>query len=54
MQSLNAQIVPPPMFFADAMLGKLARWLRMLGYDTSYEKVISDETLIARVLPERR
>jgi uncharacterized protein with PIN domain len=31
-------------FFADAMLGRLARWLRMLGYDTAYEKVISDES----------
>lgn len=39
---------------ADAMLGRLARWLRMLGYDTAYEKVISDETLIGRVLREDR
>ena len=54
MDSLNAQIVPSPAFFADAMLGRLARWLRMLGYDTDYEKVISDETLIARVLTEHR
>ena len=23
-----------PRFLADAMLGRLARWLRMLGYDT--------------------
>lgn len=54
MQSLNAQIVPPPMFFADSMLGRLARWLRTLGYDTAYEKVISDESLTERVLTERR
>lgn len=26
----------PPRFVADAMLGKLARWLRLLGYDTLY------------------
>jgi uncharacterized protein len=25
-------------FWADAMLGKLARWLRILGYDTLYQK----------------
>lgn len=25
-----------PRFIADAMLGKLARWLRLLGYDTLY------------------
>ena len=54
MQSLNAQIVPSPTFFADAMLGRLARWLRMLGYDTAYDKAISDESLIARVLIEQR
>jgi hypothetical protein len=54
MESLNAQIVPSPTFFADAMLGRLARWLRMLGYDTAYEKVISDESLISRVLIEQR
>lgn len=49
-----AQIVPSPVFFADAMLGKLARWLRMLGYDTAYDKVIADESLISRVLTEQR
>ncbi len=50
----HAQIVPSTVFFADAMLGRLARWLRMLGYDTAYEKVISDESLVARVLTEQR
>jgi len=54
MKSLNAQIVPSPTFFADTMLGRLARWLRMLGYDTAYEKVISDESLVARVVAEQR
>jgi len=24
-------------FIADCMLGKLARWFRLLGYDTAYE-----------------
>ena len=54
MESLDAQIVPSPAFFADTMLGRLARWLRMLGYDTAYDKAISDESLIARVLIEQR
>lgn len=27
-----------PRFIADAMLGKLARWLRLLGYDTLYSQ----------------
>lgn len=41
-------------FMADAMLGRLARWLRILGYDTAYEKVITDEVLIERTLREDR
>lgn len=39
---------------ADAMLGRLARWLRILGYDTAYEKVITDERLIERMVREDR
>lgn len=54
MQSFDSPVVQPLAFFADAMLGRLARWLRTLGYDTAYEKVISDEVLIARVLTEHR
>jgi uncharacterized protein with PIN domain len=54
MESHNAQIVPSTVFFADAMLGRLARWLRMLGYDTAYEEVISDGSLISRVVTEQR
>ena len=54
MQSVNSPIVPAPLFFADAMLGRLARWLRILGYDTAYEKVNADEPLISRVLTEQR
>jgi uncharacterized protein with PIN domain len=41
-------------FFADAMLGRLARWLRILGYDTAYENIIADDALIQRVLREKR
>ncbi|MGQ0695968.1 MAG: Mut7-C RNAse domain-containing protein [Nitrospiraceae bacterium] len=45
---------PPTRFMADAMLGRLARWLRILGYDTAYERVIADEVLIERVGREDR
>jgi len=31
-----------PRFIVDAMLGDLARWLRMLGYDTVYDKNMPD------------
>lgn len=41
-------------FFADAMLGKLARWLRMLGYDTEYVRDIEDKVLVESVLRENR
>lgn len=54
MDSSTQLPVPPSRFFADAMLGKLARWLRILGYDTAYEKVIEDEQLVERVLGEGR
>ena len=47
-------ISSPQAFIADAMLGRLARWLRMLGYDTAYEKAISDQALIERALAEGR
>jgi len=33
-------------FIADAMLGRLARWLRFLGFDTLYYPDISDSRLI--------
>lgn len=33
-------------FIADEMLGKLARWLRLAGYDTLYENPIADERLL--------
>ncbi len=35
-----------PRFIADAMLGKLARWLRLLGYDTLYSQ--EDDILVAQ------
>jgi uncharacterized protein with PIN domain len=33
-------------FIADAMLGRLARWMRFLGFDTLYYSGISDSRLI--------
>ena len=43
-----------PRFVADAMLGRLARWLRALGYDTLYLRDAPDRQLLAVVLAERR
>lgn len=36
----------PVRFVADAMLGRLARWLRALGYDTVYLRVGEDARLL--------
>jgi uncharacterized protein with PIN domain len=36
------------------MLGRLARWLRVLDYDTAYESNIEDADLVRRALDEGR
>ena len=35
-----------PRFFADAQLGRLARYLRLLGFDTRYENDVGDAELV--------
>lgn len=41
-------------FLADAMLGRLARWLRLIGVDAGYEAGIEDRDLAARAKAEGR
>lgn len=41
-------------FIADCMVGKLARWLRLLGFDVSYYRKIEDEELIELAAKEKR
>jgi hypothetical protein len=43
-----------PRFIADAMLGRLAKWLRLLGVDTVYDRAITDAALIRRAAAEGR
>jgi len=43
-----------PKFIADEMLGKLAKWLRAIGYDTVYYKSGGDGALVQRSLEEDR
>ncbi len=41
-------------FIVDAMLGKLATWLRLTGHDTFYSTVMHDDELLRIALAERR
>ena len=41
-------------FLADSMLGKLAKWLRILGYDTTYPAKGEDKKLIELAQREKR
>ena len=44
----------PLRLLADGMLGRLARWLRLLGYDTAYENDADDLELARRARAEGR
>jgi uncharacterized protein with PIN domain len=41
-------------FLADGMLGKLSRWLRMLGCDVKYQNDLNDDELIKIAVKENR
>src|SRR5512136_997661 len=43
-----------PRFAADAMVGRLARYLRFLGYDTAYRPDVDDAELVRRAREETR
>jgi uncharacterized protein with PIN domain len=45
---------PPTRFAADAMLGRLARWLRVLSFDTRYDETLADAELVRRADEEGR
>jgi uncharacterized protein with PIN domain len=51
---LRPEPLREPRFFADAQLGRLARHLRLLGFDTRYENSIDDADLVRRAAAERR
>ena len=38
--------MPEPKFLADEMLGTLARWLRIMGYDTEYARDMADDEIL--------
>ncbi len=51
---MSDELFHEPRFVADAMLGRLARWLRLLGFDTLYYPYISDSDLLKFALREGR
>jgi uncharacterized protein with PIN domain len=49
-----SESTPPPKFIVDNMLGSLARWLRMMGYDTVYDKSLEDADMAKVAHAENR
>jgi uncharacterized protein len=43
-----------PMFMVDRMLGSLAKWLRILGYDSRYDNDMTDEQMLSIAKDEGR
>jgi uncharacterized protein with PIN domain len=41
-------------FIVDGMLGRLAKWLRILGYDTTYSPHLDDDQLVRQARAEGR
>ena len=44
----------PLRLLADGMLGRLTKWLRLLGYDTAYDNAATDPELARRARAEGR
>ena len=44
----------PVRLLVDGMLGRLAKWLRLLGYDTAYDNAATDHELAHRARAEGR
>jgi uncharacterized protein with PIN domain len=51
---LRSRPLRDPRFFADAQLGRLARYLRLLGFDTLYADCIEDAELVRRAARDAR
>ena len=46
--------MPEVTFIADVMLGKLSKWLRILGFDTEYSPASGTDELVKRAAQENR
>ena len=47
-------VVDGPLFIADSMLARLARWLRVLGFDTAFDPSADDHDLVGLASDEER
>ena len=55
MRACTSRVIIAPMkFLADVMLGRLATWLRLLGFDTAYWNDATDAELARRARIEQR
>ena len=52
--STNSSQPQPKKLLADGMLGRLVRWLRILGYDTGFDSGADDWALLRRARAEER
>lgn len=53
-QRLRAKPLRNPMFILDVHLGRLSKYLRLLGIDTLFEKNLNDRQIINKSLSEHR
>lgn len=51
---MGTPLAAHPKLIADAMLGGLARWLRVLGLDTAFDPDLDDPELVDRAVEEGR
>lgn len=51
---LRPPVPDPPAFLADNHLGRLVRYLRLLGFDTAWDPALDDERLAERAADENR
>jgi uncharacterized protein with PIN domain len=54
MRASQGRKASPRKLLADGMLGRLAKWLRLLGYDTVYDSDADDDELARRARAEGR
>jgi uncharacterized protein with PIN domain len=53
-KAANLQAETPPRFAADVMLGRLAKWLRIAGFDVLYSNRFTDDELVSLSSSEGR